>query len=116
MLPELRDVILIDIETVACAPNYDALDERLKVQWARKSSYLRRNGEETDADLFPARAGIYAEFGSLVCIGDGRFVGNEEGELMLRTPAYADHTAGRLLSAFTLMLQRTAPLTTSPEA
>lgn len=112
MLPELRDVILIDIETVACAPNYDALDERLKVQWARKSSYLRRNGEETVADLFHARAGIYAEFGKIVCIGAGKFVENEEGKLMLRTKAYADHNEGQLLSAFKSMLERTDPMTT----
>ncbi|HEY8510787.1 MAG TPA: 3'-5' exonuclease [Cyclobacteriaceae bacterium] len=112
MLPELRDVIFIDIETVACAPNYDALDERLKVQWARKSAYFRRDTQETEADLFNTRAGIYAEFGKIVCIGAGKFVENEEGTLMLRTKAYSDHNEGQLLSAFKSMLERTDPMTT----
>jgi DNA polymerase elongation subunit (family B) len=112
MLAELRDVILIDIETVACAPNYNVLDERLKVQWTRKAAYMRRDNEETDADLFNSRAGIYAEFGKIVCIGAGKFVENEHGMLMLRTKAYSDHNEAQLLSAFKSMLERTDPMTT----
>lgn len=112
MLPELRDTIFIDIETVACAPTYEALDERFKVLWGRKSAYMRRDESTTDADLFNERAGIYAEFGKIVCICVGKFIENEEGTLMLRTKAYSGHDEEQLLSEFRSMLERTDPMTT----
>src|SRR5690606_41807167 len=95
MHAELRDVILLDIETVATVGDYESLDERLKIQWARKAAFLRREKDETEADLFNTRAGIYAEFGKIVCIGVGKFVENERGELLLRTKAYSSHNEER---------------------
>ncbi|HEY4656069.1 MAG TPA: 3'-5' exonuclease [Cyclobacteriaceae bacterium] len=112
MNPELRDVLLLDIETVACTDNYEALDERLKTQWARKAAYLRREKEETDGDLFNARAGIYAEFGKIVCVAVGKFLENERGEQLLRIKAYSDHDEHKLLSEFKSMLDRTDPMAT----
>lgn len=112
MHAELRDVILLDIETVACTGDFELLDERLKIQWARKAAFLRREKDDSDADLFNSRAGIYAEFGKIVCIGVGKFVENEPGELMLRTKAYSSHNEADLLSDFRSMLDRTDPLTT----
>lgn len=112
MLPELRDIILLDIETVATTANFESLDERLKVQWSRKASFLRREKDDTDADLFNARAGIYAEFGKIVCIGAGKFIENERGELILRIKSYSSHDEGELLAEFKNMLDRTDPVTT----
>jgi len=112
MHAELRDVILLDIETVATVGSFELLDERLKGQWTRKAAFLRREKDETDADLFNARAGIYAEFGKIVCIGVGKFVENERGELLLRTKAYSSHDEEDLLSDFKSMLDRTDPTTT----
>lgn len=110
MIPELRDILFLDIETVACTDNYAALDERLKVQWARKASFLRRK-EETDEDLFNLRAGIYAEFGKIVCIAVGRFADNEAGELTLRTKAYYGDDEKELLCSFKAMIERLDPNT-----
>ncbi|HLT72326.1 MAG TPA: 3'-5' exonuclease [Cyclobacteriaceae bacterium] len=112
MHAELRDVILLDIETVATVGDYESLDERLKIQWARKAAFLRREKDETEADLFNTRAGIYAEFGKIVCIGVGKFVENERGELLLRTKAYSSHNEEELLSDFKSMVDRTDPTTT----
>ena len=63
MLAELRDIIFIDIETVANQYDYQLLDERLKNHWARKASYFKRDTQLTDEDVYRDRAGIYAEFG-----------------------------------------------------
>lgn len=109
MAPELRDIIFLDIETVACTDEFELLDERLKTQWARKASYLRKDSTETDEDLFHLRAGIYAEYGKIICIGVGKFADNEAGELTLRTKAYYGHDEKALLTEFKTMVERMDP-------
>ncbi|HNC29798.1 MAG TPA: 3'-5' exonuclease, partial [Cyclobacteriaceae bacterium] len=69
MLPELRDIVFLDIETVGCTDQYNTLNDRLKAQWERKAAFLKREEDATDEDLFYLRSGIYAEFGKVVCIG-----------------------------------------------
>jgi DNA polymerase elongation subunit (family B) len=110
MSPEIKDIIFLDIETVSLARDYSTLDERLKTLWARKANYLRRDGVETDEELFNTRAGIYAEFGKVVCIVVGKFVENESGELTLRTKAYSGHNEFELLTEFKTMADRLDPL------
>ena len=106
MLPELRDIIFIDIETVACTNNFQLLDERLKVQWSRKANFLKRDNDLSDEELFHERAGIYAEFGKVICIVVGKFYDTETGELGLKTKAYFDHDEKKLLAEFKLMLDK----------
>lgn len=109
MIPELRDVLFLDIETVACTDNYSSLDERLKTQWSRKASYFKRDYTGTDEELFNLRAGIYAEFGKIVCIAVGKFADNEAGELTLRIKAYYGHDEKTLLNEFKTMVERLDP-------
>ena len=58
MIQELRDLMFLDIETVAQTADYNALDERLKTQWARKAGFFKRDGDHTDETVFHDRAGI----------------------------------------------------------
>lgn len=107
MLPELRDIIFLDIETVANEYEYHALDERLKAQWARKAAFYKRDSLLTDEELYHERAGIFAEFGKIVCVAVGKFGENETGQLMLRTKAYYGHSEKELLAEFKGMLAKT---------
>jgi DNA polymerase elongation subunit (family B) len=109
MLAEIKDVLFLDIETVACTDDYPSLDDRLKVQWARKSGYLRKEEDQTDEDLFHERAGIYAEFGKIVCIAVGKFIQNEAGDYILRTKAYYGDDEKALLVEFKTMLEKLSP-------
>lgn len=109
MSPEIKDIIFLDIETVGITHDYKLLDERLKSMWARKANHLRRNAE-TDEELFSTKAGIYAEFGKVVCIVVGKFVESESGELTLRTKAYSGHDEAELLTEFKNMADRLDPL------
>ncbi|HEY9490058.1 MAG TPA: 3'-5' exonuclease [Chryseosolibacter sp.] len=106
MIPELRDILFIDIETVASTDDYSTLDERMKVQWSRRANFFRRDGPLSDEELFHERAGIYAEFGKIVCIAVGRFVDNESGELGLKTKVYSDHSEPNLLLCFKQMIEK----------
>ncbi|MBL7842267.1 MAG: 3'-5' exonuclease [Cyclobacteriaceae bacterium] len=106
MITELRDILFLDIETVAATDNYAVLDERLKVQWSRKASFLKREEGVTDEQLFHQRAGIYAEFGKIVCIAVGKLFDTETGELGLKTKAYYGHDEKALLQDFKSMLEK----------
>src|SRR5688572_1060742 len=106
MIPELRDILFIDIETVAGTDDYNTLGERLKTQWARKANFFKRGPEQTDEDLFHDRAGIYAEFGKVVCISAGKFFDTESGDLGLKTKVYKGHDERVLLMEFKTMLEK----------
>lgn len=106
MIQELRDIVFLDIETVAQHYNFDSLDERLKVQWGRKAAFLKRAPEQTDESIYQEKAGIYAEFGKIVCIAVGKFVENESGNMVLRTRAYCGHDERELLTEFKSMVEK----------
>lgn len=106
MSPELRDVLFIDIETAANIYDYSQLDERLKTQWARKANYLRRNTEQTDEMVYQEKAGIYAEFGKVVCISVGVFMENEQGQPVLKTKSYYGDDEKTVLQDFKAMFEK----------
>jgi 3'-5' exonuclease len=109
MLSELRDILFVDIETVAHTHDYDALSERLKTQWSRKAGFFRREEGQTDEELYHERAGIYAEFGKIICIAVGKYVENESGDLVLRTKAFYGDDEQSILHEFGTMLDKMDP-------
>jgi 3'-5' exonuclease len=106
MIPELRDILFIDIETVASTDDFSALDERLKTQWARKAGFFRRDSTLSDENLYHERAGIYAEFGKVICIAVGKFFDNESGELGLKTKVYFGDDEKTVLQEFKSMVEK----------
>lgn len=72
----LEKILFLDIETVPMVQEYDQLPENFKKLWDRKAEFLKREENDTSDKLF-GRAGIYAEFGKIICISVG-FVKNRE--------------------------------------
>jgi len=72
---KLEKVLFLDIETVPMCATYDQLPGRFSNLWDKKAGYLKREDEDTPESLFP-RAGIYAEFGKIICISFGMFNGS----------------------------------------
>jgi len=66
---QLKNVLFLDIETVPQSPQFSKLSKKWKQLWEKKASFLIR-GEETAEELYD-RAGIYAEFGKIICISVG---------------------------------------------
>lgn len=89
---KLSDVLFIDIETVPCYASYDLLPDNFKKLWDKKSDRIKSSENETPNSLYN-RAGIYAEFGKIICISIGFFhedvfrvksiFGNDEKELLI---------------------------------
>ena len=93
----LERVLFLDIETVPQHANYKDVPERLKALWDKKAGFLARN-EESPEELY-GRAGIYAEFGKIVCISVG-FI--HSGEIRLKS--FYSHNEKELLQEFSELL------------
>lgn len=75
----LERVLFLDIETVPIVSAYDELPEKFRQHWDKKAERLRKTEGDTPDILFQ-RAGIYAEFGKIICISVG-FIKNNEFRL-----------------------------------
>jgi DNA polymerase elongation subunit (family B) len=95
-----NNLMVLDIETVPQYSNHDQLPEPMKKLWDLKTQYQRK--EETPEDFYE-RAGIWAEFGKIICISVGIFTkGRSTG---LRVKSYASHDEAELLIQFADLLR-----------
>jgi uncharacterized protein YprB with RNaseH-like and TPR domain len=67
----LAHILFLDIETVPEFEGYLELDDTKRELWEHKSQYQRK--DEFTAEEFYDRAGIWAEFGKIICISVGYF-------------------------------------------
>jgi DNA polymerase elongation subunit (family B) len=67
----LEHILFLDIETVPQYPSFNDLGDTAKVLYEQKTRYQRK--EDFTPDEFYDRAGIWAEFGKIVCISVGFF-------------------------------------------
>lgn len=75
-LTNLENILFLDIETVPEHPSYDTLNAVGQALWEDKTRYRRK--DEISAEAFYDQAGIWAEFGKIICISVGFFVGDEK--------------------------------------
>lgn len=74
---KLENVLFLDIETVPGVPEFSDLNDRFKYLWEKKAEIIKRNKPDLTADQLYNSAGIYAEFGKIVCISCGYVNGKE---------------------------------------
>ena len=67
----LENILFLDIETVPEQEKFENLSETKQKLFVDKTAYQRK--EETTPEEFYERAGIWAEFGKIVCISVGFF-------------------------------------------
>ena len=105
MIP-LNNILFLDIETVSQVRSFEELAEPWQQLWAKKAESLLRNNKEelTVAEIYD-RAGIYAEFGKIICISCGVLQGNGENKSMLIKSFYGDDEK-KLLADFCEMLNK----------
>lgn len=103
--PSLQNILFLDIETVPQYPGYDRLPAEWKQLWDTKSNSLIRYHEgESNESLYP-RAGIYAEFGKIICISCGIILGTGE-QKRLTLKSFAGDDEKKLLQEFSDMLNK----------
>lgn len=95
----LENILFLDIETVPEFAGHNQLSPEMQELWDKKSAY-QRNDESPEA--FYERAGIWAEFGKIVCISVGYFnIKNQDRVFRIKTFSGAEKT---LLEGFKNLL------------
>lgn len=97
-----EDILFLDIETVPSAPAYAMLDQIFQAHWEKKSRQFR-NEDETAEEVYN-RAGIYAEFGKIICISVGLI--KEKTPLSFRIKSFYGDDEKTILSEFSAMINR----------
>lgn len=96
------NILFLDIETVPQKADYKELPEKFKYFWDKKSERFRSE-EETAEDVYP-RAGIYSEFGKIVCISVGILKKGNVSEYGFRVKSFYGDDEKKLLKGFSEML------------
>jgi uncharacterized protein YprB with RNaseH-like and TPR domain len=96
---KIENILFLDIETVPAMPTYSGLDERMMKLWDKKADRIRQGETVTPEELYP-RAGIYAEFGKVVCISVGSYRRDE-----FRIKSFAGDDERHLLQDFSNLLE-----------
>lgn len=99
----MENILFLDIETVPQQENYHSLDSRWKKLWDKKAKQIAQNEESPEA-LYP-RAGIYAEFGKIICISVG-FMILKKDDRMFRMTSFYGEDEKEILTKFCELLQK----------
>jgi 3'-5' exonuclease len=100
----LADVLFFDIETVPQLSTYAELSDTAREFWDHKAGFLARKEDDTPETLYQ-RAGIYAEFGKIVCISAG-FIHQGTQGVELRLKSYYHTDEKQLLLDFAEALEQ----------
>lgn len=109
---DITNVLFLDIETVSSHGSYEELTDDFKKLWKLKTrSILKKYDEpitdEEAAAAFVDKAGIFAEFGKIVCISVGIVVRDATTKaLSVRLKSYADDDEKKLLADFSNLVDK----------
>jgi 3'-5' exonuclease len=99
---KIEDVLFLDIETVPEAPSFDSLDPVSQSLWDKKSKQFRST-EQAAGDVYE-RAGIYSEFGKIICISAGMI--RDRDPFSFRLKSFFGDDERSILSDFSAMLSK----------
>ncbi len=101
----VNNILFLDIETAPQYPDYNDMPEEWRQLWDTKSASLLKYHEgQTNETLYP-RAGIYAEFGKIICISCGVLQVAEGQKKIILKSFYGDDEK-LLLHQFSEMLNK----------
>ena len=96
---EIGNILFLDIETVPQRRHFDDLDETTQELWEDKTNFMRKRDEITIEESYE-RAGIFAEFGKIVCVSVGYIHLSVAGGRKYRTTSFFGHDEEVLLQEF----------------
>lgn len=99
-----EDILFIDIETVPASPSLEDFSPTMQLLWEKKSAMFRKD-DQSAADVFQ-RAGIYAEFGKIICISAGLMRGRDPFGFRLKS--FFGDDERMILSGFSDLLDRSS--------
>jgi len=100
---QLHNILFLDIETVPQCASFEELDPVSQRLFEKRTAYQRRDG--VSAEDFYERAGIWAEFGKVVCISVA-FLRSPEGKPGFVSKSFFGHDEKLILQQFKALVQR----------
>lgn len=85
---KLNNILFLDIETVPQEKNWKNLPKETQILFEQKTQYQRR--DDFTAEEFYERAGIWAEFGKIICISVAYFVDINDKKQLRVTSFFGD--------------------------
>lgn len=106
---DIANILFLDIETVSGKPAYKDLSEDFKALWTHKANQQARGreeplSEEEVAEAYTGKAGIFAEFGKIVCISVGVVHRDKDKRLRIRLKSFASENESELLYNFSQLV------------
>src|SRR5215831_7304524 len=102
-----EDLLFIDIETVPGFAQFESVPEKLQPLYLKKSERLKKENETSDDQYFN-HAGIYAEFGKIICISVGIYR-RDKNARQLRIKSFCGHDEKAVLQQFCDVLNKHYP-------
>ncbi|MDC1211978.1 3'-5' exonuclease [bacterium] len=102
MIMDISKILFLDIETVPQYADFDSAPEVDQKLWGDKARIISRDQEVEPSSVYE-RAGIYAEFGRIVCISVG-FISQRGTMRQLRVKSYYGDDEKILLTEFADLL------------
>jgi len=100
---KLDKVLFLDIETVPQTYQFSEMDEKGRELFESKTRFMQKDDKSYE-DLYNERAGIYAEFGKIVCISVG-FVASASTGKQIRMKSFYHEDEETLLKQFKALLE-----------
>lgn len=97
----LQNVYFLDIECVSGQKEFSDLPETMQYLWGIKSGQIVKEEGANPSDTYTEKAGIYAEFGKIVCISVGLCkIDPQTKEPKLYLKSFFSHDEKELLQEF----------------
>lgn len=100
---DLTNIVFLDIETVPNFENWSELDNTTQELFEKKTAYQRK--DNTTAKDFYERAGIWAEFGKIICVSIGYFTDKKE-DVQFRVTSFFGDDEYKILKDFKVILDK----------
>jgi predicted PolB exonuclease-like 3'-5' exonuclease len=95
--PKIENILFLDIETVPVTYKYSDLDKTTRELWDRKWQFFK----ETPPEKHYEKAGIFAEFAKVVCIGVGYY-----NKKKFRIKSFTSENETEILKEFAILLEQ----------
>lgn len=101
---QLQNALFFDIETVPVTEKFEELNSEFQELWALKSARIDKENDNV-SEVYENRAGIFAEFGKVICISVG-FLVFEGGPPKLRLTSFYSDNEKEVLVDFKNLLDK----------
>jgi len=100
---KIENILFLDIETVPQYPDFKNVPIAFQEFWEKKSSFFRET-DQSAGDVYQ-RAGIYSEFGKIICISVGIVI-TKNNERSIRLKSFYSDDEKIVLAEFAEMLKK----------